>query len=107
MSLNLLLKVWRQRGPKDDGHFETYSPNDINEDMSFLEMLDVVNEELIAQGKKVRRREHIDSGDATIPRATQRALAARLLPVLEAGGVAALGVRGLRRLAAAGAEVAG
>ena len=51
MSLNLLLKVWRQRGPKDDGHFETYSPNDINEDMSFLEMLDVVNEELIAQGK--------------------------------------------------------
>ena len=50
MSLNLLLKVWRQRGPKDEGRFETYSPNDIDEDMSFLEMLDVVNEDLIRRG---------------------------------------------------------
>ncbi len=52
MSLNLLLKVWRQSGPNDEGRFETYMPNDINEDMSFLEMLDVVNESLIAEGKE-------------------------------------------------------
>ncbi|MGE0598609.1 MAG: succinate dehydrogenase/fumarate reductase iron-sulfur subunit [Dehalococcoidia bacterium] len=52
MSLNLLLKVWRQSGPNDEGRFETYTPNDINEDMSFLEMLDVVNEDLISQGKE-------------------------------------------------------
>ena len=52
MSLNLLLKVWRQSGPADEGHFETYTPSDVNEDMSFLEMLDVVNEDLQAQGKE-------------------------------------------------------
>ena len=52
MSLKLLLKVWRQSGPNDEGHFETYTPNGINEDMSFLEMLDVVNEDLIAQGNE-------------------------------------------------------
>ncbi len=52
MSLRLLLKVWRQTGPNDEGHFETYNPDDVNEDMSFLEMLDVVNETLIAQGKE-------------------------------------------------------
>ena len=52
MSLKLLLKVWRQSGPADEGHFETYNPDDVNEDMSFLEMLDVVNESLIAEGKE-------------------------------------------------------
>lgn len=51
MSLNLLLKVWRQNGPNDEGRFETYSPNDIDEDMSFLEMLDVLNERLVGAGK--------------------------------------------------------
>ncbi|MGB4863802.1 MAG: succinate dehydrogenase/fumarate reductase iron-sulfur subunit [Tepidiformaceae bacterium] len=52
MSLNLLLKIWRQAGPKDEGRFETYTPSDISEDMSFLEMLDVINEGLIAEGKE-------------------------------------------------------
>lgn len=52
MSLNLLLKIWRQAGPKDEGRFETYTPTDISEDMSFLEMLDVINEGLIAEGKE-------------------------------------------------------
>ncbi|MBI2767373.1 MAG: succinate dehydrogenase/fumarate reductase iron-sulfur subunit [Chloroflexi bacterium] len=52
MNLNLTLKVWRQKGPADGGHFETYAAPNINDDMSFLEMLDVVNEELIAQGKE-------------------------------------------------------
>jgi len=52
MSLSLSLKVWRQNGPNDEGHFEVYTPSDINEDMSFLEMLDVVNEGLILEGKE-------------------------------------------------------
>ena len=50
MSLNLLLKVWRQASPRDEGRFETYNPTDINEDMSFLEMLDVINERLTESG---------------------------------------------------------
>lgn len=50
--MNLKLHVWRQNGPEDGGRFETYDANDVLEDMSFLEMLDVVNEGLEAQGKE-------------------------------------------------------
>ena len=50
-NLNLTLRVWRQRGPADSGGFETYKADGINDDMSFLEMLDVVNERLIGDGK--------------------------------------------------------
>jgi len=50
-NLNLTLRVWRQRGPGDAGGFETYKADGINDDMSFLEMLDVVNEGLITEGK--------------------------------------------------------
>ena len=50
--MNLTLHVWRQKGPDDKGHFETYAANDVLEDMSFLEMLDVVNEGLEAEGKE-------------------------------------------------------
>jgi len=49
--LNLTLHVWRQDGQNDTGRFETYQAKDITTHMSFLEMLDVVNEELIEQGK--------------------------------------------------------
>ncbi|MGE5595095.1 MAG: succinate dehydrogenase/fumarate reductase iron-sulfur subunit [Hyphomicrobiales bacterium] len=52
MTLNLTLKVWRQKGPATEGGFETYDVPGVSEDMSFLEMLDVVNEELISQGKE-------------------------------------------------------
>lgn len=45
------LRVWRQNDPKDKGHFENYEAADITPDMSFLEMLDVVNERLIHQDK--------------------------------------------------------
>ncbi len=45
--LNLTLHVWRQDGPDTSGRFETYQAKDITTHMSFLEMLDVVNEELI------------------------------------------------------------
>ena len=42
-TIDLTLKVWRQQGPKDKGRFETYHAENISTDMSFLEMLDVVN----------------------------------------------------------------
>lgn len=45
--MNLLLKIWRQEGPKAKGHLQTVEAKNISPDMSFLEMLDVVNERLI------------------------------------------------------------
>ncbi len=50
--LNLTLKVWRQSGPSAGGRFETYDAKGISEDMSFLEMLDIVNERLNDEGKE-------------------------------------------------------
>lgn len=50
-TINLTLKVWRQKNSADKGHFETYNVKNISTEMSFLEMFDVLNEELIAQGK--------------------------------------------------------
>ena len=44
--MNLTLKVWRQRNSKDNGSFETYAVKDISSEMSFLEMFDVLNEQL-------------------------------------------------------------
>ncbi len=49
--LNLTLRVWRQDGPDSPGEFETYTTT-IADDASFLEMLDVVNERLIAENKE-------------------------------------------------------
>ncbi len=51
-SINLTLKIWRQKGPEDAGRLETYEAEDISIDMSFLEMLDVVNERLTLEGKE-------------------------------------------------------
>jgi len=48
----LTLNVWRQDGPTGEGRFETYDTPDISDDMSFLEMLDVVNERLIESNKE-------------------------------------------------------
>lgn len=50
--MNLTLLVWRQRNADDKGRFEKYGAKDISHHMSFLEMLDVVNEELIKEGKE-------------------------------------------------------
>ncbi len=50
--MNLTLKVWRQSGPGAPGRFETYEANDISADMSFLEMLDIVNERLTLAGEE-------------------------------------------------------
>ena len=49
--MNLTLKVWRQESPETPGRFETYEAKDIIADMSFLEMLDVVNEGLLERGE--------------------------------------------------------
>jgi len=51
-TINLTLKVWRQNGPKEKGRFETYKVNNISTDSSFLEMLDILNEQLINEDKE-------------------------------------------------------
>lgn len=50
--MNLTLKIWRQKSPSDPGGFETYVHSGVHPDMSFLEMLDVLNEKLILEGKE-------------------------------------------------------
>jgi succinate dehydrogenase / fumarate reductase iron-sulfur subunit len=49
-TMNLTLKVWRQKNKNQSGSFETYEVNDISSEMSFLEMFDVLNERLIREG---------------------------------------------------------
>lgn len=49
--MNLTLKVWRQKDASSSGRFVEYEARNIIEEMSFLEMLDVVNEELVAKGE--------------------------------------------------------
>ena len=44
------LKIWRQKNAREKGHFETYKVSGIEEDTSFLEMLDILNEQLIMKG---------------------------------------------------------
>ncbi len=51
-TINLTLKVWRQNGPREKGRFETYKVNNISIDSSFLEMMDILNEQLISEGKE-------------------------------------------------------
>ncbi len=49
-TMNLKLKVWRQKNSKVEGRFESYDVNNISSEMSFLEMIDVLNEKLIIDG---------------------------------------------------------
>jgi succinate dehydrogenase / fumarate reductase iron-sulfur subunit len=49
--MRIFLKVWRQDGPRKPGELVDYTAENVSPDMSFLEMLDVVNEELISAGK--------------------------------------------------------
>jgi succinate dehydrogenase / fumarate reductase iron-sulfur subunit len=49
--MKIWLNVWRQMNPQDSGRFDLLEVGDVSEDMSFLEMLDVVNERLTAEGK--------------------------------------------------------
>lgn len=50
--MNLNLKIWKQAGPKDKGSFMEYQAKDVSPDMSFLEMMDVVNDELVKKGQE-------------------------------------------------------
>ena len=50
--MNLKLKIWRQKGITDKGHFMTFDAKNVSPHMSFLEMLDVVNTDLIKQGQE-------------------------------------------------------
>ncbi len=49
---NITLKIWRQVGPSDRGRFESYLVPEISDEASFLEMLDLLNEQLISEGKE-------------------------------------------------------
>ena len=51
-NISFTIKFWRQNGPKDAGHFDSYDMKDIPDDTSFLEMLDILNENLINEGKE-------------------------------------------------------
>jgi succinate dehydrogenase / fumarate reductase iron-sulfur subunit len=56
--MHVTLHVWRQAGPDAPGTMETYEADDISEEMSFLEMLDIVNERLNADGREPIAFEH-------------------------------------------------
>ena len=51
-TLSLKLKIWRQESPQDKGQFKTYNVEGLNTHMSFLEMLDVLNEQLVESDKE-------------------------------------------------------
>ena len=48
--MNLTLKIWRQANANANGKMETYPIENVSPDMSFLEMMDVLNEQLIGKG---------------------------------------------------------
>jgi succinate dehydrogenase / fumarate reductase, iron-sulfur subunit len=50
MDMNLKLKIWRQKGANDEGQMVDYNLGGVSPDMSFLEMLDVLNEKIINEG---------------------------------------------------------
>lgn len=56
--MKLKLKIWRQNGPEDQGHFIERDVDNISEEMSFLEMIDVVNQDLVREDKDVIEFDH-------------------------------------------------
>jgi len=57
-TISVTLKIWRQNGPDEEGHFETYKMENVSTDISFLEMLDLLNEKLTLEGKEPVAFEH-------------------------------------------------
>ena len=51
-NISFTIKYWKQNGPTDKGHFDTHEMKNIPDDTSFLEMLDMLNEELINEGQE-------------------------------------------------------
>ena len=56
--MRFTLKIWRQKGPKQKGAFQTLPVEDISPDCSFLEMLDILNQKMIQEGKEPVAFEH-------------------------------------------------
>lgn len=56
--MRLTLHIWRQKNARDKGRLERYQMDDVSEDMSFLEMLDVLNERLLSEGKEAIAFDH-------------------------------------------------
>lgn len=56
--MKLHLKIWRQKGPNEQGRFEDHHMDDVSPDMSFLEMLDILNLKLVAEGKEAIEFDH-------------------------------------------------
>ena len=50
--MNLTLKIWRQRNSNSKGQMKTYKMSNVSPDMSFLEMIDVLNSKIISEGKR-------------------------------------------------------
>ena len=50
--MKLTLRIWRQAGPDEAGDFETYEVDDVTHEMSFLELLDSLNEKLTGEGRE-------------------------------------------------------
>ncbi len=50
--MGLTLKIWRQKNSQSKGQFESYKVEDISSEMSFLEMIDVLNERLVREGQE-------------------------------------------------------
>ena len=50
--MNLTLKIWRQKDAQSSGSMQSYAVEGISEDMSFLEMLDTLNEQLNERGRQ-------------------------------------------------------
>jgi hypothetical protein len=68
-TFNVTLRVWRQAGPGKPGRFVDYPRANLNPDMSFLEMLDVVNDELTRQRARSRSRSRTTAARASAARA--------------------------------------
>ena len=67
--MDLTLRVWRQAGPDAAGRFETYAMPGVSEDMSFLELFDVLNEKLVAGERGARSRSTTTAARASAGRA--------------------------------------
>ena len=70
-NISFTIKFWRQNGPKDKGHFDTHEMHDIPDDTSFLEMLDILNEELINE-------HHTERQSVVLPRVSSTCVASTM-----------------------------
>jgi succinate dehydrogenase / fumarate reductase iron-sulfur subunit len=58
---NITLKIWRQDGPASQGRFEIHKIDEITDEASFLEMLDILNDNLVHEGRSEEHTSEIQS----------------------------------------------